>query len=427
VTVTAAHTPVLRQSAPTPPLDAERIRADFPIFQRTINRHPLVYLDSAATSQKPERVITAIAEFYRKSNANVHRGVYTLSAEATDLYEGTREKVERLIGAARTEEIIFTRNTTESINLVAQTWGNANLGAGDEILVTQMEHHSNLVPWFLLAKRTGAVVRHIPLNPDGTLDLDRGLAMIGDRTRIVAITHTSNVLGVINPLKPVIEKAHKQGAIALVDAAQGVPHSRIDVSDLHADFLAFSAHKMLGPTGVGVLYGRHALLESMEPFLGGGDMIRTVSMTGATWNDLPWKFEAGTPNIADVIGFGAAIDYIGTIGMEAIRQHEISLTGYALDRLGAFPDIEVFGPRDAASRAGVISFNHKAIHPHDLATLLDRHGIAVRAGHHCAQPLMEFLNLPATTRASFYVYNDRDDVDALIAGLENAGRYFGRG
>lgn len=427
MTVSTAHPPTPRVSGQVSPLDVARTRADFPIFQRTINRHPLVYLDSAATTQKPERVISAIADFYRRTNANVHRGVYTLSAEATDLYEGTREKVANLIGSPSSGEIIFTRNTTESINLVARSWGAANLKPGDVILLSRMEHHSNLVPWFLIAKQTGAEVRHIPLLADGTLDLERGLPMIDERTRIVSISHTSNVLGVINPISAIIERAHGAGAVVLIDAAQGVPHGPVNVEELGADFLAFSAHKMLGPTGVGVLYGRRALLESMEPMFGGGDMIRTVTLTEATWNDLPWKFEAGTPNIADVVGLGAAIDYIGTLGMEAIRRHESELTAYAMQRLLSLPDIEVYGPVDVSLRAGVVAFNHKSVHPHDLATLLDRHGIAVRAGHHCAQPLMDFLNVAATARASFYIYNDRDDVDALIAGLENAGRYFGRG
>ena len=406
--------------------DFAKIREDFPALHRMINGHPLIYLDSAATTQKPNAVIDAISEHYRHNHANVHRGVYTLSAEATDLYEGVREKVRGLIGAKQTEEIIFTRNTSESINLVARSWGEANLKPGDEILLTIMEHHSNLVPWFMIAKSTGAVVRYIPLLDDGTLDLERGCEMITDKTRIVSITHTSNVLGVINPIAEIARRAHEKGAVVLVDAAQGVPHSKVDVEALGADFLAFSAHKMLGPTGVGVLYGRRELLERMEPLYGGGDMIRTVSLEGATWNDLPWKFEAGTPNIADVIGFGTAIDYLDAIGMDNVRRHEIELTTYALKRMQEWKDIKIYGPTDANSRAGVISFSQNGVHPHDLATILDREGIAVRAGHHCAQPLMKWLGAPATARASFYVHNNKNDIDALMAGLTCAGRYFGQ-
>jgi cysteine desulfurase/selenocysteine lyase len=421
-------TPALRTAAPVrvDALDVERIRADFPILQRKIYGKRLVYLDSAATTQKPEQVIRAMSNHYRQSHANVHRGIYALSAEATDLYEGARLKVAQFIGAPATEQIIFTRNATESINLVAHAWGTPNLKAGDEILLTEMEHHSNLVPWYLLAKRTGAVVRHIPIDADGLLDLDRGYAMMTEKTRIVAFTHTSNVLGTINPVAEIIRRAHARGAIVLVDAAQGVPHTRVDVAELDPDFLAFSAHKMLGPSGVGVLYGRRKLLEDMDPFLGGGDMISNVTLTGASWNELPWKFEAGTPNIANVIGFGAAIDYLNALGMDRIRQHEMDLTTYAMERLQESGDIEIYGPRDPSQRAGVIAFNERNVHPHDLATILDREGIAIRAGHHCAQPLMSILGQSATARVSFYVHNDRRDIDALMAGLTCAGRFFGR-
>ena len=412
--------------AVVPILDVTRIKADFQILKRTINDKRLVYLDSAATTQKPEQVIRAIVDHYHQSHANVHRGVYTLSAEATDQYEGTRAKVAKFINAAASEEIIFTRNTTEAINLVAYTWGLDNLKAGDEILITQMEHHSNIVPWYLLAKRTGAVVKHIPLRADYTLDVDAGYAMMNERTKIVAFAHTSNVLGVINPVAEIAAQAHKHGALVLVDAAQGVPHCSVDVQKLGCDFMAFSAHKMLGPSGVGVLYGKQKLLEKMEPFMGGGDMISSVTLEGASWNTLPWKFEAGTPNIADVVGFGAAIDYLETLGMENIRRHEIELTAYAIDRMQEVGNITIFGPLDAESRAGVISFVQDDVHPHDLATILDREGIAIRAGHHCAQPLMELLGQTATARASFYVHNDRHDVDALMAGLSCAGRFFGR-
>lgn len=407
-------------------LDVERIRADFPILLREIYGKRLVYLDSAATTQKPEQVIRAMSNNYRHTHANVHRGIYALSAEATALYEGTRAKVADFIGTPDTGEIIFTRNATESINLVAHAWGTSNLKAGDEILLTEMEHHSNLVPWFLLAKRTGAVVRHVPINADGFLDLDRGFKLLSEKTKIVAVTHTSNVLGTINPIDEIIKRAHAQGAIVLIDAAQGVPHAPVDVSALNPDFMAFSAHKMLGPPGVGVLYGRRDLLESMDAFMGGGDMISNVTLTEAKWNELPWKFEAGTPNITGVIGFGAAIDYLNALGMDRIRQHEIDLTTYAMERLQEMGDIDIYGPMDPTKRAGVIAFNERSVHPHDLATILDREGIAIRAGHHCAQPLMKILGQSATARVSFYVHNDRRDVDALMAGLTCAGRFFGK-
>ncbi|MBI3872942.1 MAG: cysteine desulfurase [candidate division Zixibacteria bacterium] len=407
-------------------LPVERARADFPILKRMIHGSPLVYLDSAATTQKPQIVIDTIAEYYRQTNANVHRGVYALSAQATDLYEKARGKVAAFIGAEKTDQIIFTRNTTEAINLVAYSWGLAHLQTNDEILLTEMEHHSNLVPWYLVAPKTGAVVRHLPIHDDGTLALERWKEFFTPKTRIVAVAHTSNVLGTINPIASIAARAHAAGALVLLDAAQGVPHAPFDVVALDADFVAFSAHKMLGPTGVGVLYGRRELLEGMDPFLGGGDMIRTVTLQGATWNDLPWKFEAGTPNIAGVIGFGAAIDYLSALGMDKVRRHEMELTDYALARMNALDSVDVYGPADATARAGVIAFNHRRIHPHDLATILDRRGIAIRAGHHCAQPLMERLGQSATARASFYVYNTRDEVDALIEGLIAAGKFFER-
>jgi len=423
--------PASAQAIPAPvtdthALDVNRLRADFPILAREVHGSPLVYLDSAATSQKPQIVIDTISNFYRHTNANVHRGVYALSAQATDLYEGVRNKVVRFIGNEATEEIIFTRNATEAINLVAQSWGEANLKAGDEILLSEMEHHSNLVPWFLLAKRTGAVIRYLPIRPDGTLAMEQWEERFTVRTKLVAITHTSNVVGTINPIADIVSLAHRAGALVLVDAAQGAPHCPIDVQALDVDFLALSAHKMLGPTGVGVLYGRRELLEKMEPVMGGGDMIRSVKYTGATWNDLPWKFEAGTPNIADVIGFGAAIDYLMGLGMDNVRKHEIELTGYALSRFAELDGLEVYGPTDPLKRAGVISFNDSEIHPHDLATILDRRGIAIRAGHHCAQPLLERLGQTATARASFYVYNNHSEVDALIEGIQAARKFMGR-
>ncbi len=408
-------------------LDLARVRADFPILGREIHGSPLVYLDSAATSQKPQAVIDTLVNFYRHTNANVHRGVYALSAQATDLYEGVRNKVSRFIGNESAEEIIFTRNATESINLVALSWGEANLKAGDEILLSEMEHHSNLVPWFLLARRTGAVIRYLPIRPDGTLAMEQWEERFTVRTKLVAVTHTSNVLGTINPIADIASLAHRAGALVLVDAAQGAPHCAIDVQALDVDFLALSAHKMLGPTGVGVLFGRRELLEKMEPVLGGGDMIRSVKFTGATWNDLPWKFEAGTPNIADVVGFGAALDYLANLGMDAVRRHEIELTEYAFSQMSNIKGLEIYGPMDPAKRAGVISFNDTDIHPHDLATILDRRGIAIRAGHHCCQPLLERLGQTATARASFYIYNGREDVDALIEGILAARKFMGRG
>lgn len=413
-------------AAAAPDLDVARVRADFPILKRTIHGSPLIYLDSAATTQKPDVVINTISEYYRHTNANVHRGIYALSAQATELYEAARAKVAAFIGATSPEQIIFTRNTTESLNLVAHSWGLAHLQPGDEILLTEMEHHSNLVPWFLVAQKTGAVIRYLPIRDDGALSLEHWGERFTTRTRMVAVTQVSNVLGVINPIAEIAALAHQGKAIVVVDAAQSVPHTQVNVTALDADFLAFSAHKMLGPTGVGVLYGRRELLEEMEPFLGGGDMIRTVTLTGATWNDLPWKFEAGTPNVAGVIGFGAAIDYLSALSMDAVRRHEVSLTRYALERLRELDSIEVYGPPDASRRAGVIAFNDRQIHPHDLATILDRRGIAIRAGHHCAQPLMERLGQTATARASFYVYNDRNDVDLFIAGLVVAEKFFGR-
>jgi len=423
---TTTSTPKSVTPARADTLDIDRIRADFPILLRKVYGKPLVYLDSAATTQKPEQVIRTISNHYRNTHANVHRGIYALSSEATALYEGTRKKVADFIGTADTGEIIFTRNTSESINLVAHAWGTMNLKAGDEILLTEMEHHSNLVPWFLLAKRTGAVVRHIPIDDNGLLDLDRGFKLLSEKTKIVAVTHTSNVLGTINPIDEIIQRAHKQGAIVLIDAAQGVPHAPVDVSKMNADFVAFSAHKMLGPSGVGVLYGRRKLLEGMDPFMGGGDMISNVTLTDASWSELPWKFEAGTPNIADVIGFGAAIDYLNDLGMDRVRQHELDLTTYAMERLQELGDIDIYGPMDPSKRAGVIAFNERSVHSHDLATILDREGIAIRAGHHCAQPLMTILGQSATARVSFYIHNDRRDVDALMAGLTCAGRFFGK-
>lgn len=405
-------------------LNVERIRADFPVLQRLINGYPLVYLDNAATSQKPEAVIHAIDEYYHLHNANVHRGVYTMSEEATEAYEGARRKVARFVNAASYREIIFTRNATEAINLVAYSWGNANVGQGDEIIITDLEHHSNIVPWQLLAQRSGAVLRFVPILNDGTLDMEVYGNLLSPKTRIVSFTGMSNVLGTLTPAARIIEQAHAVGARVLLDASQLVPHKGVDVQALKADFVAFTGHKMLGPTGIGVLWGRRDVLEAMPPFLGGGDMIKDVQREQSRWNDLPWKFEAGTPSIAEGIGLGAAVDYLGTVGLDRIRAHEQSLTAYALERLSGLPGITLYGP-SPDQRGGVVSFNVEGIHPHDLASLLDQRGIAVRAGQHCAQPLIERLGVTATARASFYLYNREDEIDTLADALAAAQQVFG--
>jgi cysteine desulfurase/selenocysteine lyase len=404
-------------------LDPEIIKQDFPIFKRRIYGKPLIYLDNAATTQKPRQVIEAIREFYQNYNANVHRGVYRLSVEATEAFENARAKVARFINA-KDSEIVFTKNATEALNLVAYSWGLCNLKRGDRILLTEMEHHSNIVPWQLVAKHTGAVVDYIPINEDGLLVDEEVDRLLNLEPKIVSITQASNVLGTINDVKEIVEKAHKVGAIAVVDAAQSVPHMRVDVKELGCDFLAFSGHKALGPLGVGVLYGKRDLLKDMNPFLGGGDMISRVWLSGAEWNELPWKFEAGTSSVADVIGLGAAVDYLNSIGMSRVRAHEVKLTEYALKRLSEISDIRIYGPRDLDKRSGVISFNLSGIHPHDLATILDEEGIAIRAGHHCAMPLMTKLGVAATARASFYIYNSGSDIDALVEGLYKARRIF---
>jgi len=400
------------------------IRSDFPILSRTVHGKPLVYLDSTASSQKPRAVIEAMSVYYETFNANVHRGVYELSEEATAAMEKARVKVARFINARQSKQIIFTRNTTESINLVAYSWGNANIVAGDVIVLTEMEHHSNLVPWQLLAQRTGARLEFIPITDDGLLRLDIYEQLLRQQPKLVAFTHMSNVLGTINPAREMIAQAHVVGATVLIDAAQSVPHLPVDVQALDADFLCFSGHKMLGPTGIGVLYGKRDLLEAMPPFMGGGDMIRTVGLRQSTWNDLPWKFEAGTPAIAEAIGMGAAVDYLNTLGMKNVLQHEQALTHYAMEQLQAVPGLTIYGP-EAAQRGGVVSFTLGDIHPHDLASILDQEaGVAVRAGHHCAQPLMERLGLAATARASFYVYTLQEEIDALVQGLHRAIQIF---
>jgi len=403
-----------------------RIVADFPILAKPTSRGKrLVYLDSAASSQKPRAVIDALVRYYENDNANIHRGVYELAARATEQFEEARAKVARFVNAARPDEIIWTRNTTEAINLVSFSWGLENLRAGDAILTSQLEHHSNLVPWQLLAAKTGAELRFIPADANGELVLDDLDALL-DGVKLVAITHVSNTIGSIAPLERIVPLAHAAGAVVLVDAAQSVPHMPVDVRSLDVDFLAASGHKMCGPTGIGFLYGKRALLEAMPPFLTGGDMIKRVSYETTSFNEIPWKFEAGTSNIADAIALGAAIDYLEHVGMEWVRAHEVRVTAYALERLRSLEPrgLAIYGPRAASERAGVISFNLGDIHAHDLASILDLEGVCVRAGHHCTMPLMEKMGWPATARASFYLYNTEADVDALIAALEKAAAVF---
>ncbi len=407
-------------------LDVGAIRADFPILDRQVHGKPLVYLDNAATSQKPRQVIKALTDYYENYNANIHRAVHTLGEEATAAYEEAREKVRAFINAPSTESVVFTRNTTEAINLVAYSWGRANIHEGDEILLTQMEHHSNLIPWQELAREKGATVRYIPVAADGTLELN-GLENLFDvRTRVMALPHVSNSLGTINPVEKLASEARRQGVTVLIDGAQGAPHLPVDVQAIGADFYAFSSHKMLGPTGVGVLYGRKELLEEMDPFLGGGEMIRKVTYEGATWNDLPWKFEAGTPNIADVIAFGAAIDYLTGLGMQNVREHEVEITSYAIERLGGMGGITMYGPPNPDERGGVVSFNFDDLHPHDIGQVLDQYGVAIRSGHHCTQPLWRHYGVSGSARASFYVYNTREEVDVLADALQAALDYFKR-
>lgn len=407
--------------------DPRALRADFPVLRRTVHGRPLVYLDNAATTQKPQAVIDALVQYYTTMNANVHRGIHTLAVEATEAYEASRSKVARFIGADGYGAVVFTRNTTESLNLVARSWGEANLRPGDEVVLTIMEHHSNIVPWQLVARKTGAVLRYVDIDEEGRLDLDEARALIGPRTRVVAVTHASNVVGTINPVAELAEMAHRVGALLVVDGAQSVPHMPVDVRAIGCDFLAFSAHKMLGPTGVGVLWARPGLLDAMEPFLGGGEMIAVVRPEESTWADVPHKFEAGTPNIADVIAFGAALDYLQRLGMDAVRAHERDLTALALERLAAVPGLTVYGPKDPEARGGVVSFSLEGVHPHDVATILDSFGIAVRAGHHCAQLLTRRLGQAATNRASFYVYNVPEEIDALVEALEHVLEVFRRG
>ena len=405
-------------------LDTVAIRADFPILAELVHERPLVYLDNAATSQKPRVVIDALRTYYETYNANIHRGLHALSERATAEYEAARVGVARFINAAHPHEVIFTRGTTEAINLVARSWGDANIGEGDEILLTEMEHHSNLVPWQMLAQRRDAALRYIPIDAEGRIDLETYARMFGPRTRLVTVTHMSNVLGTITPAADLIRIAHAHGVPVMLDAAQSIPHVPVDVQALDADFVAFSGHKMLGPTGIGALYGREALLDAMEPLFGGGSMIRVVELHQSSWTGLPDKLEGGTPNIAGAIGLGAAVDYLQTVGMPNVTAHEHQLTEYALAQLSDLEDVRVFGPPDAQERGGVISFYVGDVHPHDVGTLLDAEGIAVRAGHHCAQPLMRKLGVAATVRASMYLYNTAAEVDCLAEGITRAKAFF---
>jgi cysteine desulfurase/selenocysteine lyase len=404
-------------------LDPAALRGDFPILDREVRGKPLVYLDSANTSQKPRQVLDAMDDYYQRHNANVHRAVHTLSEEATHLFEQARGKVARFAGASE-RATVFTKNASEAINLVAYAWGLRNLRDGDEVLVTEMEHHSNLVPWQLVAAMTGARVRAVPVTGDHLLDLDALDRLLGPRTRMVAVSAMSNMLGTLNPVAAVAERAHAAGALVLADAAQAVPHAGARLDRLGVDFLACTGHKMLGPMGVGVLAAREEVLQGMEPFLGGGEMIRDVAVEGSTWNDIPWRFEAGTPNVAEAVGLGAAVDYLEALGMDRVRAAEADLTAYALKRLGEVQGLRVYGPAELEHRGGVVSFTLGSVHPHDVAQVLDEEGIAVRAGHHCTMPLHRRLGVPATTRASFSVYSTADEVDALVAGLEKAARFF---
>ncbi|WP_336779404.1 cysteine desulfurase [Paenibacillus illinoisensis] len=399
------------------------IREQFPILHQEINGHPLVYLDNAATSQKPLAVINAIKHYYEFENSNVHRGVHTLGSRATDAYEGAREKVAKFINARRTQEIIFTRGTTTALNLVASSYGRSVCKEGDEIVITPMEHHSNLIPWQQVAKETGATLKYIPLQPDGNIDLADVEKTITNKTKIVAIAYVSNVMGVIHPVKQIAEIAHRNGAVIVVDGAQSTPHMKVDVQDLDCDFYALSGHKMCGPTGIGALYGKKALLESMEPVEFGGEMIDEVGLYESNWKELPWKFEGGTPIIAGAVGLGAAIDFLEQIGMDEIAHHESVLAAYATERMAEIDGLTIYGP--AKRHVGVVTFNLGDVHPHDVATVLDASGVAIRAGHHCCQPLMRWLQVSSTARASFYLYNNEQDVDRLVSALIQTKEYFG--
>jgi cysteine desulfurase/selenocysteine lyase len=404
-------------------LDPQKLREDFPILSRRVNGQPLAYLDNAASAQKPRAVLEVLDTFYRERYANIHRGVHTLSEEATAAYEEARQKVAHFIGAPDPRGLIFTRNATEAINLVAYSWGRENVGPGDRILVTEMEHHSNLVPWQQLARATGADLRYIPVTEEGHLDMAALDTLLQGPVKLVAFSQVSNVLGTINPAAELVRRAHAVGAVALVDAAQSVPHMPVDCASLDADFLALSGHKVSAPSGIGALYGRPELLEAMPPFMSGGGMIRRVGYLESSWDDLPWKFEAGTPAIAEAVALGAAVDYLSAVGLARIQAHERALTAYALERLAEVPQLRLPGP-PAGERCGVVAFSVAGVHPHDLAHVLDQEGVAIRAGHHCAQPLHTCLGVSATARASFYLYNTRAEVDRLVAGIRTAQRFF---
>lgn len=406
-------------------IDIQKIRADFPILDQEINEKPLAYLDNAATSQKPKQVIEALTHYYEFDNANVHRGVHTLAARATDAYESARVKVAKFIHAREVAEIIFTRGTTSAINLVVDSYAEANIEAGDEIVISYLEHHSNLIPWQQLAKRKGAVLKYIELEEDGTISVEQAQKTISEKTKIVALAHVSNVLGTITPIREIAAIAHKFGAVILVDGAQSVPHMEVNVVDLDADFYAFSGHKMMAPTGIGALYGKRELLDAMEPTEFGGEMIDFVELYDSTWKELPWKFEAGTPIIGGAIALGAAIDYLAEVGLANIHAHEQALASYAIEEMSKIEGITIYGPKDASKRCGLVTFNLEGAHPHDIATILDEDGIAIRAGHHCAQPLMKWLDVSSTARASFYIYNTKEEIDALIDGLKLTKEYFG--
>lgn len=408
-------------------ISPERIRQDFPILFQEVNDEPLVYLDNAATTQKPKQVLATMTHYYSANNANVHRGVHTLAERATHDYEAAREKVRRFLNAQETAEILFTRGTTTSLNWVAQSYGDAFVKAGDEIVISYMEHHSNIIPWQQLAKRTGATLKYIELTEEGFLDLEHATSIITEKTKIVSVAHASNVLGVINPIQELATIVHEKGGILVVDGAQSAPHIKIDVQSLDCDFFAFSGHKMCATTGTGVLYGKRKWLEQMEPVEFGGEMIDFVGLQDSTWKELPWKFEAGTPNIAGVIALGAAIDYLESIGLAGIHQYEEELVGYVLPKLQAIGGLTIYGPKDPTQRTGVISFNLENLHPHDVATALDMEGVAVRAGHHCAQPLLKYLGVAATARASFYMYNTKADADRFVQAILATKEFFQHG
>ncbi len=406
-------------------LCARTIKADFPVLSQDINGHKLVYLDNAASSQKPQTVIDELSRFYSEDNSNIHRGLHTLAERSTSAYESTRRRVAKFIGCRSSEEVILNSGTTAGINLIAYSWGEEHINEGDEIVITEMEHHANLIPWVILAKRKKAALKRIPITSDGRLNLDDIEKLITDKTKIVALSHMSNVLGTINPVSEIAEIAHKHGAVVIADGAQAVPHMPVNVTELGVDFYTFSAHKMLGPTGVGVLWGKKELLEKMQPFMTGGEMIREVHFDKVTWADIPHRFEPGTPNIAGVIGFAAAIDYLEKLGMDKIRQHEIEISKYALAKLSKIDKLDIQGPTDPNIRGAAISFTDHDVHPHDISTFLDSKGIAIRAGHHCAQPLLRILGMVATARASFYIYNDETDVDRLVEAIIEMKKYFG--